>query len=123
MANYRRRLEQDLDGWIGRGLVPAESRAAILDSVGEARRLDASTALAIMGGSPQTYTDGAVVTKVWMQNAAYIWVPFILAATVAATVPIRRRLICPRSPSFGLRERSLGKGQVPGRGVLGDLPI
>jgi NNP family nitrate/nitrite transporter-like MFS transporter len=41
-------------------------------------------ALAFMGGSSQTYTDGAVVTKVWMQNAAYIWVPFILAATVAA---------------------------------------
>ena len=41
-------------------------------------------ALAFMGGSSQTYTDGAVVTKVWMQNAAYIWVPFILLATVAA---------------------------------------
>lgn len=41
-------------------------------------------ALAFMGGSSQTYTDGAVVTKVWLQNAAYIWVPFILAATVAA---------------------------------------
>jgi NNP family nitrate/nitrite transporter-like MFS transporter len=41
-------------------------------------------ALAIMGGSPQTYTDGALVTKVWMQNAAFIWIPFILAATVAA---------------------------------------
>ena len=41
-------------------------------------------ALAIMGGSPQTYTDGALVTKVWMQNAAFIWVPFILAATIAA---------------------------------------
>ena len=41
-------------------------------------------ALAIMGGSPQTYTDGALVTKVWMQNAAFIWIPFILAATIAA---------------------------------------
>jgi uncharacterized membrane protein len=50
MANYRRRLERDLDGWIGGGLVPAESRAAILASVGEARRLDASTALGIIGG-------------------------------------------------------------------------
>jgi uncharacterized membrane protein len=49
MASYRRRLEQDLDGWIGRGLVPADSRAAILDSVGEGRRLDAATALAIIG--------------------------------------------------------------------------
>ncbi|MBL8771952.1 MAG: DUF2157 domain-containing protein [Phenylobacterium sp.] len=50
MASYRRRLEQDLDGWIGRGLVPAESRNAILDSVGEGRRLDAATALGIVGG-------------------------------------------------------------------------
>jgi NNP family nitrate/nitrite transporter-like MFS transporter len=41
-------------------------------------------ALAIMGGSPQTYTDGAIVTKVWMQNAAFIWIPFILAATIAS---------------------------------------
>ena len=41
-------------------------------------------ALAIMGGTPQTYTDGALVTKVWMQNAAFIWIPFILAATIAA---------------------------------------
>lgn len=49
MANYRRRLEQDLDGWIGRGLVPAENRAAILESVGEGRRLDAATALAVIG--------------------------------------------------------------------------
>jgi NNP family nitrate/nitrite transporter-like MFS transporter len=41
-------------------------------------------ALAVMGGSPQTYTDGAIVTKVWMQNAAFIWIPFILAATIAS---------------------------------------
>jgi len=41
-------------------------------------------ALAIMGGTPQTYTDGALVTKVWMQNAGFIWIPFILAATIAA---------------------------------------
>ncbi len=49
MASYRRRLEQDLDGWIARGLVPAENRAAILQGVGEGRRLDAATALAIIG--------------------------------------------------------------------------
>jgi uncharacterized membrane protein len=49
MSHYRRRLERDLEGWIGRGLVPAESRAAILDSVSEARRLDAATVLAVIG--------------------------------------------------------------------------
>jgi NNP family nitrate/nitrite transporter-like MFS transporter len=41
-------------------------------------------ALALWGGTPQSYSDGGAVTKVWMQNAAYIWVPFILIATVAA---------------------------------------
>ena len=41
-------------------------------------------ALAFLGGSAQNYTDGGVVTKVWMQNAAFIWVPFIVAATVAS---------------------------------------
>jgi len=40
-------------------------------------------ALAIMGGSPQTYNDPAI-NQVWLQNAGYIWVPFILLATLAA---------------------------------------
>lgn len=50
MPSYRQRLAQDLDGWIGEGLVPPENRAAILASVGEGRRLDAATALGIIGG-------------------------------------------------------------------------
>ncbi|MGF1614113.1 MAG: nitrate/nitrite transporter [Gammaproteobacteria bacterium] len=41
-------------------------------------------ALAIRGGESQVYTDGSLVTEVWLQNAGYIWVPFILAATLAA---------------------------------------
>jgi NNP family nitrate/nitrite transporter-like MFS transporter len=40
-------------------------------------------ALAIMGGGPQTYSDPAI-GQVWLQNAAYIWVPFILLATLLA---------------------------------------
>ena len=40
-------------------------------------------ALAIMGGEPQSYSDPAI-SQVWLQNAAYIWVPFILLATLAA---------------------------------------
>lgn len=51
MAGYRNRLEQDLDRWIGAGLVPGESRAAILASVGEGRRLDAATTLAAVGAA------------------------------------------------------------------------
>lgn len=49
MAGYRSRLEADLEGWIAAGLVPAESREAILADVGEPRRLDAATALAFVG--------------------------------------------------------------------------
>ena len=34
-----------------------------------------------MGGAPQELSDGG---QLWMQNAGFIWVPFILAATIAA---------------------------------------
>jgi NNP family nitrate/nitrite transporter-like MFS transporter len=40
-------------------------------------------ALAVMGGGPQPYDDPSA-TEVWLQNAGYIWVPFILLATVGA---------------------------------------
>jgi NNP family nitrate/nitrite transporter-like MFS transporter len=43
-----------------------------------------SGALAIKGGGPQTYVRGDVVSEVWLQNAAFIWVPLILLATLAA---------------------------------------
>ena len=41
-------------------------------------------ALAIKGGEPQTYVDQGVVSEVWLQNAGFIWIPLILAATIAA---------------------------------------
>lgn len=50
MASYKARLERDLDRWIAQGLTPAASRQPILDSVADSRRLDASTALAAVGG-------------------------------------------------------------------------
>lgn len=34
-----------------------------------------------LGGAPQTTADGG---QIWLQNAGFIWVPFILIATVAA---------------------------------------
>ncbi|OGA41942.1 MAG: MFS transporter [Betaproteobacteria bacterium RIFCSPLOWO2_12_FULL_65_110] len=40
-------------------------------------------AYAILGGGPQSYADPAV-SQVWLQNAGYMWVPFILLATLAA---------------------------------------
>lgn len=50
MASYRERVRQDLERWIGAGLVPGENRDAILATLPQARRLDAATALAWVGG-------------------------------------------------------------------------
>lgn len=49
MASYRERLTADLDRWIAAGLTPAENRQAMLDMAVEPRRLDAATALALVG--------------------------------------------------------------------------
>lgn len=38
-------------------------------------------AFGVLGGAPATTEDG---TSVWLQNAGFIWVPFIIAATLAA---------------------------------------
>ena len=37
-----------------------------------------------LGGGSQNWIKGGVEKSVWLQNAGYIWVPFILAATIAA---------------------------------------
>ncbi|MCA0892495.1 nitrate/nitrite transporter [Microbulbifer agarilyticus] len=37
----------------------------------------------VLGGEPQTTSEG---TKVWMQNAGFIWVPMIILSTIAAWV-------------------------------------
>jgi len=37
-----------------------------------------------LGGAPQTWVKDAATKQMWLQNAGFIWVPFILAATVAA---------------------------------------
>lgn len=50
MAAYKDRIKEDLDRWIGAGLVSADKRDAILATVPDARRLDAATALAWVGG-------------------------------------------------------------------------
>ncbi len=41
-----------------------------------------SGALAFKGGFPQAYEVGGETSQVWLQNAALIWVPFILLATL-----------------------------------------
>lgn len=50
MAAYKDKLKHDLDGWIAGGLVGADKREAILATIPDARRLDAATALAWVGG-------------------------------------------------------------------------
>jgi NNP family nitrate/nitrite transporter-like MFS transporter len=38
----------------------------------------------VLGGEPQTWVKGAETNQMWLQNAGFIWVPFILASTLAA---------------------------------------
>ena len=40
--------------------------------------------LGIFGGAPQTLVKAGHTTQVWMQNAAFIWVPWIAVASLAA---------------------------------------
>jgi NNP family nitrate/nitrite transporter-like MFS transporter len=37
-----------------------------------------------LGGEPQTFSKDGVEKSVWLQNAGYIWVPFIVASALAA---------------------------------------
>ncbi len=37
-----------------------------------------------LGGDPQTATEGGKTTQLWLQNAGFIWVPFIAIAAIAA---------------------------------------
>jgi NNP family nitrate/nitrite transporter-like MFS transporter len=38
----------------------------------------------VLGGEPQTWSKGAEVKQMWLQNAGFIWVPFIAIFAVAA---------------------------------------
>ena len=37
-----------------------------------------------LGGEPQVYVEGGKTAQIWLQNAGYIWVPFIAASAFAA---------------------------------------
>jgi len=37
-----------------------------------------------LGGEPQTWARGAEIKQMWLQNAGFIWVPFIAVCTIAA---------------------------------------
>jgi NNP family nitrate/nitrite transporter-like MFS transporter len=37
-----------------------------------------------LGGEPQTQVKGEVVKQIWLQNAGFVWVPFIVVTVIAA---------------------------------------
>lgn len=37
-----------------------------------------------LGGEPQTWVKGDVTKQMWLQNAGFVWVPFIVLSTIAA---------------------------------------
>jgi NNP family nitrate/nitrite transporter-like MFS transporter len=37
-----------------------------------------------LGGDPQTATEGGKTSQLWLQNAGFVWVPFIVISTIAA---------------------------------------
>lgn len=98
MSPYRKRLERDLDVWIGKSLVPGENRAAILASIGEGRRLEASTALAVVGVLLAGVALIALVAANWsgiprVARFALILSVFLGAAGAASWAVSRGRLL------------------------------
>ena len=43
-----------------------------------------SSVFGFLGGDPQTAIEGSKTTQLWLQNAGFIWVPFIAASAFAA---------------------------------------
>ena len=98
MASYRERLTQDLDRWISVGLVASDSRAAILETLGAERRLDAATVLGILGGLLAGVAAIAFVAANWSEiprllRFAMILTLFLSAACGAAWASGRGRPI------------------------------
>ena len=64
--SYRKRLERDLDRWIGKGLVPSGSRTAILSDIAPAgARWSASGAAAILGAVLLAFAAISFVAANW----------------------------------------------------------
>lgn len=83
MANYRKRLEADLDRWIEAGFVAAERRGDILGSVPE-RRIEAATALGFAGAALLGIAIIAFVMANWDQMPRFGRLALILALLGAA---------------------------------------
>jgi uncharacterized membrane protein len=80
MAGYKDRVKQDLDRWIGAGLVAADKRAAILATIPETRRMDAATALAWVGGVLLGIAIIAFVAANWAITPKLVRFAILLAA-------------------------------------------
>ncbi|GIK49409.1 MAG: hypothetical protein BroJett013_21060 [Alphaproteobacteria bacterium] len=80
MAAYKDKVKQDLDRWIGAGLVAADKREAILATVPDARRLDAATALAWVGGLLLGVAVIAFIAANWNATPKLVRFAVLLAA-------------------------------------------
>jgi uncharacterized membrane protein len=97
MAGYKDRVRQDLDRWIGAGLVAADQRDAILATIPETRRMDAATALAWVGGVLLGIAIIAFVAANWevtpkLVRFAFLLVAFLSLSAGAAWAYRRERL-------------------------------
>ncbi|MGQ0532914.1 MAG: DUF2157 domain-containing protein [Caulobacteraceae bacterium] len=80
MVAYKDRVKQDLDRWIGAGLVDADKRSAILATIPETRRMDAATALAWVGGLLLGIAIIAFVAANWDVTPKLVRFAILLAA-------------------------------------------
>src|SRR5262245_57539993 len=80
MEAYKDKVKEDLDRWIGAGLVYAGNRDAILASIPDARRLDAATALAWLGGVLMGVAVIAFVAANWEVTPKLVRFAILIAA-------------------------------------------
>lgn len=83
MATYKERVKADLDRWISAGHVSADKRDAILASIPDARRLDAATALAWVGGLLLGIAIIAFVAANWDEMPRLVRFALVLTAFAA----------------------------------------
>ena len=57
-----------------------------------------------LGGRPQTWSKAGVVKDIWLQNAGFIWVPFVILAAIAAW--------------FGMNDLSTAKASFKDQAVI-----
>lgn len=96
MATYKERVKEDLDRWIAAGLVSDEKRDAILQTIPDARRLDAATALAWIGGLLLGIAIISFVAANWdglprLARFALVLAAFLVSAGAAAWAARRER--------------------------------